>query len=228
MTHLLCLGDSITDCGRILGHPPLGNGYVYKLRKKLNTLNNDWNITNCGVDGFTVSRLLTGLRQGTIPYNADIISILIGINDIGLMMNTGRNAEQQHMMHKKFLSDYESLLITLNTDFHGGSSVNAGDVCCHSPLPPACIRKKPRIILLEPFIFTRPAGYINWLPHIQTMSQGISCLAEKYQCTYIRLQEDLNKAALEYGTDSVSEDGIHLTSCGHEILAEKLAGILSL
>ena len=31
MTRLLCLGDSITDCGRLFLNPPLGNGYVQKL-----------------------------------------------------------------------------------------------------------------------------------------------------------------------------------------------------
>ncbi len=33
---LLCLGDSITDCGRIFDLPPLGNGYVRQLANRLN------------------------------------------------------------------------------------------------------------------------------------------------------------------------------------------------
>ncbi|MDO5362639.1 MAG: hypothetical protein Q4F03_08335 [Eubacteriales bacterium] len=28
MNHLICFGDSITDCGRFFDATPLGNGYV--------------------------------------------------------------------------------------------------------------------------------------------------------------------------------------------------------
>ena len=109
MTTLLCLGDSITDCGRILQTPPLGNGYVKQLWDQLSPFSPDFQIINKGIDGFTISRLL----QNTNSYLAlkpEIITILIGINDIGLMMNTCRTSALQEQMMNRFSRDYDQLL----------------------------------------------------------------------------------------------------------------------
>ena len=109
MTTLLCLGDSITDCGRILQTPPLGNGYVKQLWDQLSPFSPDLQIINKGIDGFTISRLL----QNTDSYLAlkpQIITILIGINDIGLMMNTCRTSALQEQMMNRFSRDYDQLL----------------------------------------------------------------------------------------------------------------------
>lgn len=197
MTRLLCLGDSITDCGRLFLNPPLGNGYVQKLQDRMQAKGFSWTVKNCGVDGFTVARLLENAEQSYLPFHADFITILIGINDIGLMMNTGRTPRQQASMMNKFLKDYETLLLKLKR--------------------PAC-----RFILMEPFIFPSPAEYRTWFPPVRTMSLGISKLADKYNIPYILLHERLNHAAQMQGTDSITTDGIHLTARGHEILTEEL------
>lgn len=220
--HLLCLGDSLTDCGRILSHPPLGNGYVHKVSQKLNQKSNDWKVTNCGVDGYTAGRLLESLRHSIIPHNADIISILIGINDIGLMMNTNRTPAQQTNMMEDFLLTYENLAVMLTTDLHMESPAETSSGQNQNTHPPVPVRPIPRIILMEPFILPWPARYANWIPHIRTMSQGISTLAKKHQYTYIPLHHRLNEEARKYGIPFISEDGVHLTPNGHEILAQEL------
>ena len=79
MANLLCLGDSITDCGRFFSDSPLGDGYVRILSEKLKSAGMDYKITNCGVDGFTVARLLENARN-YLSIGGDIITILIGIN----------------------------------------------------------------------------------------------------------------------------------------------------
>ena len=45
---LLCLGDSITDCGRIFDLPPLGNGYVRQLADRLNNEEKNWQVITKG------------------------------------------------------------------------------------------------------------------------------------------------------------------------------------
>lgn len=95
MKHLICLGDSITDCGRIFDNPPFGSGYVQLLKERLTALNKNISVINCGVDGFTVSRLLTTAGNLSVPFKDSVVTILIGINDIGLMMNTRRTEVQK-------------------------------------------------------------------------------------------------------------------------------------
>ena len=55
---MICLGDSITDCGRVFDEASLGDGYVNRLSQRLLEDGFDWDVVNCGMDGFTVSRLL--------------------------------------------------------------------------------------------------------------------------------------------------------------------------
>ena len=58
MPRLLCLGDSITDCGRLFSTDPLGNGYVKILSGLLHNAGHDFSVENKGIDGFTLERLL--------------------------------------------------------------------------------------------------------------------------------------------------------------------------
>lgn len=52
---------------------------------------------NCGFDGFTVQRVLDIVMQNKIPSDSTC-TLLVGINDIALMMNTGRSHEQKAEM----------------------------------------------------------------------------------------------------------------------------------
>lgn len=196
MTRILCLGDSITDCGRFFSSSPLRNGYVKMLSHSLASAGILHEMINCGIDGFTVARLLEN-AESYAAKDADIITILIGINDIGLMMNTCRTPEQQADMMLQFSRHYDKLLTILTNS-------------------------AKTIILMEPFIFPWPAEYRNWIPHVKAMSGKILTLADKYSFPYIRLHQDLNEEARRYGLDMITPDGIHLTAQGHKILAQKL------
>lgn len=196
MTRILCLGDSITDCGRFFSSSPLGNGYVSMLSRKLSAAGTRHEMINCGIDGFTVARLLEN-AESYAAKGADIITILIGINDIGLMMNTCRTPAQQADMMIQFSRHYDELLTILT---------NSTD----------------HIILMEPFIFPWPAEYRNWIPHVRDMSRAISTLAEKFRLPYLPLHDSLNHESRSYGLDFLTIDGIHLTPQGHEFLAQKL------
>lgn len=205
MPRLFCLGDSITDCGRLFDNPPLGCGYVQRLSEKFVDFNNNINIINCGTDGFTISRVLGNASadsfSGQLTEN-DIVTILIGINDIGLMMNTGRTEPQKQEMMNTFLHNYDSLIQIIRS-------------------------RTSRLILMEPFIFPCPQEYYLWLPHIRTMSKGIQKLSESTGTPYILLHDTLNEIAASEGFPSVTTDGIHLTARGHELLADKLFAVIS-
>ena len=80
-----------------------------------------------------------------------------------------------------------------------------------------------RYLLLIPW----PAEYRNWILHVKTMSQEIEKLAGRYHLPYIFLHDCLNAEARRYGLDAITLDGIHLTTQGHEILAQKLMEVIS-
>ena len=62
---------------------------------------------------------------------------------------------------------------------------------------------------------------------MQNMSQEIEKLAGRYHLPYIFLHDCLNAEARRYGLDAITLDGIHLTTQGHEILAQKLMEVIS-
>lgn len=193
MTHLLCIGDSITDCDRHFSHSAFGKGYVSMIADKCSS---QWQITNRGVDGFTVTRLLQNVPE-YLSLCPDVISILIGINDIALMMNTNRTSDQQHRMMEQFFENYRQLLEQLSSS-------------------------ERKIILMEPFLFPWPAQFRCWLPLLHTMSQGIRQIADWHHFPFVPLQNSLNTEASLYGYDMITTDGVHLTKQGHEIIANTL------
>lgn len=224
---LLCLGDSITDCGRNWEHPPLGNGYVKMIADDIGPRDPDFEVVNLGTDGFTLARVADVVRQmagfsavsgnhshmnesGGVSGSSlcyDIVTLLAGINDIALMMNTRRTALQQKEMLEKFLQNYTDLIHIL--------TVAGKPTQSHA-----------RLILMEPFIFPWPAEFAAWVPHVRVMSAGIAAIAQKYELPFLRLHDRLNLKALEHGMSAVTPDGIHLTARGHRILADTLLPLL--
>lgn len=198
MKRLICLGDSITDAGRLFSPDGLGYGYVSRLDRLLNDTKQYYQIINRGFDGFTTDRVAVNAGRDCIDLRPDVVTILVGINDIGLMMNTDRTSSQQKAMLAESGRSYRALLeqIRRYTD---------------------CT-----LILMEPFIFPWPREYAGWVPFVKNISEQIQRLSEEYSCPYVLLHDKLNKAAEAEGFDSITEDGIHLTPRGHELLAKEL------
>lgn len=194
---ILCLGDSLTDCNRLFSEDPLGDGYVSMLNSSPENQEERFLYINRGVDGFTVSRLLDNARTQYIALRPDCITILIGINDIALMMNTNRTDSQKQELMWSFFEKYDQLLKTLRFATR-------------------------RIILMEPFLFPYPAEFACWEPYRQTMSDGILSLAEKYHLSYVPLQKVFTDASSSDNFQDITSDGVHLTSKGHHILTEQL------
>lgn len=195
MKKLLFLGDSITDCHRNFINPPLGCGYVSLLSKELYHSGFETELYNLGADGFTLSRLLENCTRQYLPLEPDIVIILIGINDIALMMNTLRTPSQQEEMLQNFFLRYRELLEKFPTS---------------------------KLLLMEPFIFPWPSEFKHWIPFVKRMSEGIAAIAQDLSLPYILLHDALNEEGKHYGMDFITTDGVHLTSRGHEIIAEKL------
>lgn len=195
MTILTCLGDSITDCEHCFSRDFLGNGYVKMLSDCLKRDGSDYQVRNYGTDGFTINRLLQRI-QGDSDFTSDIITILIGINDIGLIMNTDRTPFQQRNML--------FLLQMLCRSYNNISKIKLAHYFNGA------------------FLFPWPACYRTWLPFRQKISQMIHQLSEQFQISYLTLHEELNEKARRYGYSEITTDGIHLTEQGQKFLADRL------
>ena len=157
------------------------------------------NCINKGIDGFTVPALRRLWKTQCLSLSPDMITILIGINDLAVIKNTGISFLQGL---NKFITDYEELL---------------DDIRLITDCP---------IILMEPFIFPYPAEYALWEPELHKICEAISQLAAQYHAQFLPLWDTLASAAKLHGYGKITTDGIHLTKLGHEIVAEKLLEIL--
>lgn len=190
MKNFVFLGDSITDAGRLWlpEYKGLGNGYVQLLAEKLS---NNFTVINKGHDTFTIPFLLRNLETDCLSFSPAAVSILIGINDIGVAKNTGKSLRAQ-----EFASNYDTLIRRLLE-----ASISS-------------------VFLLSPFIFSRPQEYLNWLPEVREVENTIENLARQYQLPFLPLQERMQESEKQYGTEMLTPDGIHLTPFGHKLLAK--------
>ena len=193
MKQFLFLGDSITDCGHAFDYEDLGEGYVRMIWNDFHLDNQKVQVLNRGTDGFTIKNLKRLWNISYMKYKPDTINILIGINDIAVMKNTGLDSEEALAI---FAQTYDELLTQIRET-------------CDCP-----------ITLMEPFIFPRPAEFLNWMDDVRKMGEIVKGLAEKHNLVFIPLWEKLLNAADEYGYNRITVDGIHLTKQGQKILSE--------
>ena len=100
MKKIIFLGDSITDASYCFLENPLGNGYVNMVAEMLNDSDGGrkkYDIMIRGHDGFTIHGVKRILEKECILKRSDVVSILIGCNDVGVMMNTGKSLEEQQL-----------------------------------------------------------------------------------------------------------------------------------
>ena len=194
MNTLLFLGDSITDCNHNFEPENLGFGYVRMISDKINAPDKTYQVLNKGNDGFTVSALHRLWNRSCKSLQPDFITILIGINDLAVIKNTGKTVSAALA---EFRDRYQSLI---------------ADIRQTANCP---------ILLMEPFIFPHPAEYASWEADLQKMSNLVEEIARTHQLAFLPLQKMLSAAAKERSFSEVTTDGIHLTQYGHSLIAQK-------
>lgn len=193
---IIFLGDSITDSNRISSNNKLGFGYVNAFASALAEKQNNWTIFNQGVDGYVTEQVASNLHRDCIALHPDYVSILTGINDIGLIVEADASEQDKLYMLEDSIRAYHEMLFDLSRESHAV------------------------VITLEPFIFSKDGKYDEWIPWQQKMSKNIKKLARNYNAKFVPLQEPLNQKVAELGLEAISPDGIHLTEEGQKILAD--------
>jgi lysophospholipase L1-like esterase len=198
---ILFQGDSITDGNRGRNADPnhiLGHGYAFIIAADIGGHFPERKLTfiNRGISGNKVSDLAARWQKDALDLKPDILSILIGVNDVGApLRSTNRISIGQ------FESDCERILSEAR-------------------------RANPqlKIVLGEPFILPGKGTtnrWDDWQVDIKKIQAAVARLGEKYQAPVVHFQKVFNEAAERAPVEYWIWDGVHPTYAGHQLMADE-------
>ena len=200
MKRILFQGDSITDCGRCKDRGSLcdiGQGYAVMVAGELGVRNpGEYEFENRGVSGNRVDEVYARIKKDILDLKPDVISVLIGINDV-----------VQEIMMQKAAEAY---------DFEKVYSMLIEDTL--KVLPGA------EFILMEPFVLPGTTTAEEWERfEKETDKKGkiVKKLAEKYNTKFVPLQERFNELCKVCEPSYWLGDGVHPTVAGHGIIKQE-------
>ena len=195
---LLFIGDSITDCGRReFSYAPLGCGYVHFAANFLlagqPSLN--LNIQNRGIGGDSTRDLKNRWQQDCLDLNPDILSIMIGINDLWRKYGDSIESLQRHVAPDEYEANYRDILGQLR------------DVC------------SSQLILMEPYMFcddmNNPmlADLDAYIGIVHTLTDEFDAVLVPVQATWTALEN--KRPDLEW-----ADDYVHPSDWAHAWIAK--------
>ncbi len=197
---ILFQGDSITDAGRdrkansANDARGLGRGYPMLIASGLlgDHPSSKLKIYNRGISGNKVPDLAARWQEDCLDLKPDLVSILIGVNDIWHKLN-GK--------YEGTVADYESGLRELLTR-------------TQEALP------KTRIVICEPFVLRCGAVNDKWFPEFD--QRRVACLevARRMTLEIVPFQQMFNDALADAPPQYWAGDGVHPTMAGHALMAK--------
>ena len=198
---ILFYGDSITDASRYrendISNNSLGAGYVMQIAGNLYRKSAvDYKIINRGISGDRIVDLYARVKKDLWNHNPDIISILIGINDIWHDLAASPNGVDVVRFEKVYRMLIEDTI---------------------KVLPNA------KFILCEPFVLSGTATdpQFDHFASVAQYAEVVKQIAKDYNLYFLPLQEALNDAANRYGADIILSDGVHPTVQGSVVIADE-------
>lgn len=198
---VLFQGDSITDgnWGRDndLNHIH-GHGYVYLIAAELGfeLAENRPQFINRGISGNRVSDLYARWNEDAISLRPDLISMLIGVNDAGRIIEGSPSGATD-----RFEKAYRIILEETKE-----------------------VLPQTGLVLCEPFVLKTDATVQNWDKWRQRLDEYsliVRQLAQEYETLFVPLQEAFDHAAKRSGAEYWIWDGIHPTTAGHRLLSRE-------
>ena len=198
---ILFYGDSITDMNRFRDHEDgtvysYGVGYpnfiVGELSYKEPT---KYEFINRGISGHRIVDLYARIKVDVWNQNPDVISILIGINDIWHEIY-GQNGVEL----KRFEKVYRMLIEDTREQ-----------------LP------NVKFILCEPFVLKGVATEEKYEEFLEVKKYAVVVekLAKEYNIPFVALQDKFDEAAEKYGAVHYLYDGVHPDVAGGKLIAEE-------
>ena len=196
---ILFQGDSITDCGRdrsvaepnqakalATGYPLLIAAHLLSERPEANL-----RIFNRGVSGNTVPDLDARWQTDALDLRPDILSILIGVNDIWHKLNGTYTGTVE-----QYESEYTALLDRTKSQLPG-----------------------VRFVVLEPFVLRTGAVTDAWFPEFDQRRAVAARVAERAGATFVPLHDLFQRLAGRAPPAYWAADGVHPTVAGHGVIA---------
>ena len=197
---VLFQGDSITDAGRDRKatepnqHKTLGRGYAWFAAAAMlaSRPEDGLQIHNKGISGNKVHQLADRWQRDCLDLAPDVLSILIGVNDIWHKLN-GR---------------YDGTVGTYEEGFDA--------------LLKRTRAKLPNVTLVvcEPFVLRCGAVNDKWFPEFDHRRQAARRVAEQHKAIWVPFQTMFDDAVAE-GTEPKywAGDGVHPSLAGHALMA---------
>ena len=194
-------GDSITDGNRGRNTDPnhiMGHGYAFSIASRVGVDHPEKHLSfyNRGVSGNKVSDLAIRWQKDCLDLKPDVLSILVGINDISYAVKSG-----DKLLMLRFKETLQSLL----------SQAKAAN--------PDVL-----VVLCLPFIL--PLGKVVdkldlYELGIAQLHADIQSVALEYNSLVVDFQQVMIHACKKAPADYWMWDGIHPTVAGHELLARE-------
>ena len=198
---IVFFGDSITDMSRVRNSDgkveSYGDGYVFFVAGKLLSENpQKYEIINRGISGNRVVDLYARIKGDVWNQQPDVLSILIGVNDVWHELSENPNGVD--------LTRWEKMYRMLIED-------------TKERLP------NTKIMILEPFVLHGRATDFNDkyedFQQVKEYAKKAKEIVKDYGLTFVPLQEKFDKAAEKYGEQYYLYDGVHPDVAGAALIA---------
>lgn len=195
-------GDSITDGNRGRNDDPnhiLGHGYCFAVSSRIGAdfPEHGFQFINRGISGNTVNDLEKRWKTDTLDLKPDVLSLLVGINDVNSMVDGRADA----LRVKEFEAVYRKLLSS-------------------------CLEQNPDLLIVLglPFFFAagwRKDQFAKWHPLTLERAEIVKRIAVDFNAVLIDYPKIFNEAQQRVPIDYWIWDGVHPTVFGHELMARE-------
>jgi len=198
---VLFQGDSITDAGRSREQahdantqPALGTGYAWLAASGLlvDPRRKDLQVFNRGISGNKVFQLADRWEEDCLALQPDVLSILIGVNDIWHARNGNYDGTVEI-----YERDYDALLVRTRT-----------------ALP------EIELVICEPFVLRCGAVNDSWFPEFDEYRAAARRVSETHAATWVAFQEMFDEAIRYAPPEHWAGDGVHPSSAGASLMAQ--------
>lgn len=199
---ILFQGDSVTDAGRDRSDPhDMGNGYPRYASAMIQDSfpDTEFEFIDLGISGNRTEHLVERMEADFIEIQPDIVSILIGVNDVWHHYAF----EYVETTDEQFESNYRTLLDAIKS------------------------RTSARILMIQPFLLETVDSAKQELCEELARKQAIvKKLADEYADAYLPLDEVLHSMTEEEPA-YYAADGVHPTPDGACCIGEAYLGAIA-
>lgn len=201
-------GDSITDCGRTrpIGARTtgIGNGYAYFIDAAISALYPEQKIwvENTGIGGNNSRQLRERFDEDVLSRNPDVVTIMIGINNVWLHFGLGSYFEENLTSYTR--ENYEADL---------------------REMIEKTIKTNAKPVLLTPY-FLEPNREDEMRKMCDEFADTVRRLAKEYGTYLCDIQKRFDEYMSKENAYIISNDRVHPNATGHYIIADELLKVL--